>query len=266
LTTCEYSKVILEKSSLSDRFPISGLAFSHFLVQSCNLRVLGIGYFGLDTCHCRAIDGLTRTDLQIELVNCKPSESGEEILLESIRQNRGSTTLSECRIDTRRLADSLRGNNSVATLALHQGCSDEDRLVLVQALTENEGIVTLYLNSAPISDEFWIASWRSVARHPKLKKIILPSYGDTWKDGNTDAQKTLKMQTMVDELCVNTALHTIEELNRCGFDGQCWTALYTLSSWPAGTGHGLVLSPKWGVRCAPSCSVGLWARYPVNPL
>jgi hypothetical protein len=107
-----------------------------------------------DNNDCRAIDALTRTDLQIELRCCVPTESGEEILLECIRQNRGPTKLFWCRIDTRRLADALRGNNSVTTLALREPCSDEERLVLVEALAENEGIVTLYLNSAPITKKF----------------------------------------------------------------------------------------------------------------
>jgi hypothetical protein len=179
--------------------------------------------FALDTCHCRATDALTRTDLQIELDNCTPIESGEDILLECIRQNRGPTRLSECRIDTRRLADALRGNNSVTTLAPGEQCSDEERLVLFQALAENEGIVTLNLSWVPMTDEIWIALWRSVARHPKLEEIILPLYSstwrDTWRDGNTDAQKTHRTQVMVDALRINTVLHTIE-LGRVDFDEE----------------------------------------------
>jgi hypothetical protein len=210
LTTCESRNVFLDSGHDSNHFPVSGLAFSHVLVQSHNLSVLRMIGLDLDTSHCRAIDGLTRTDLQIKLFQCKTAESGEDILLECIRQNRGPTELSECRIDTPRLADALRGSNSVTTLAPRGQCSDEERLVLVQALVENEGIVTLDLNSAPISDEIWIALWRSVARHPKLEKLDLPQFISTWRDGNTDAQKTLRMQAMVDALRVNTVLHTIE--------------------------------------------------------
>jgi hypothetical protein len=178
----------------SNRFPVSGLAFSHFLAQSRNLRVLSMILLGLNTCHCRAIDGLTRTDLQIELDCCALTESGEEILLECIRQNRGPTKLNRCRIDTRRLADALRGNNSVTNLTPHMQCSHEEKLVLFQALAENDGLATLGLQSRPIPDENWVVLWQSVARHPKLEKLVLPPYGDTWRgDGNTDAQKTLKM-------------------------------------------------------------------------
>jgi hypothetical protein len=130
LTTCESRKVELSDYNAS-HFPVSGLAFSHFLVHSRNLRVLSMSRLGLNTCHCRAIDALTRTDLQIDLFQCRPTESGELVLLECIRQNRGPTGLLKCRIDTRRLADAMRGNISVITLALQQRCSDEERLVLV---------------------------------------------------------------------------------------------------------------------------------------
>jgi hypothetical protein len=217
LTTCESHKVELSHYPRSDRFPVSGLAFSHFLEQSRNLRVLCMSRLSLNTCHCRAIDALTRTDLQIELDRCEPTESGQEILLECIRQNRGPTKLSECRIDTRRLADAMRGNNSVTTLRLHFRCSDEDKLYAMQALAENEGLVTLDLESARIADEIWVALWQSVAHHPKLEKISLPRYVSTWRDGNKEAQKILRMQVMVDALRVNTVLHTIA-LRRVDFD------------------------------------------------
>jgi hypothetical protein len=217
LTTCESHKVELSDYARSDRFPVSGLVFSHFLSQSRNLRVLSMFEFALDTCHCRAIDALTRTDLEIGLVACKPTESGKEILLECIRQNRGPTKLIYCWIDTH-LADALRGNKSVTTLAPHRDCSDQDKLYLMQALAENEGLVTLSLNGVPITDEIWIALWQSVAHHPKLEKIILPQYRSPWRDGNTDAQKTLRTQVMVDALRINTVLHTIEPLHSDDFD------------------------------------------------
>jgi hypothetical protein len=210
LTTCESREVVLGKGDVSNRFPVSGLAFSHFLAHSRYLRVLRMSELGLDTCHCRAIDALTRTDLQIVLAFCEPTESGEDIILECIRQNRGPTGLSACRIDTRRLADALRGNKSVTIIALHEDCSNDERLVLVQALAENEGLVTLYLHSVTITDEIWIVLWQSVARHTKLEKIRLPQWSSTWTDGATDAQKSLRMQVMVDALRVNTVLHTIE--------------------------------------------------------
>jgi hypothetical protein len=222
VTTCESREVRLWKdlSSNAGPFPVSGLAFSQFLAQSRNLRVLDMRCFRLEACHCRAIDALTRTDLKIELVACKPTESGQEILLECIRHNRGPTQFYHCRIDTRRLADALRGNNSVTTLAPPAPCSDEDKLVLVQALAENEGLVTLTLGlEALITDEVWVALWQSLAHHPKLEEIRLPEYRNAWRDGTTDAQKTLRTQAMVDALRINTVLHTIA-LRRVDFDEE----------------------------------------------
>jgi hypothetical protein len=216
LTTCDSREVKLDQGSDSEHFPVSGLAFSHFLVHSRNLRVLHMIGFGLNTCHCCTIDALTRTDLEIELFDCEPTESGDEIILECIRQNRGPTKLIDCRIDTRRLAAALRGNISVNSLAPHGDCSDEDVLVLVQALAENEGLVTLDLSSFTITDEVWVTLWRSVERHPKLEKIRIHQYRSFLRDGNTDAQKTLRTQAMVDALRVNTVLHSIE-LNRVAF-------------------------------------------------
>jgi hypothetical protein len=269
LTTCESHKVEIRKGFDSDRFPVSGLAFSHFLAQSRNLRALDVRSLGLNTCHCRAIYALSRTDLQIELIRCEMTGSGEEIILECIRQNRGPTALHACQIDTRRLADALRGNNSVTMLALDENCSDDERLVLVQALAENEGLVALYLRTVLFTDEMWIALWRSVARHPKLEEIWLPDDGIRTRrarDGDTDAHKTLRMQAMVDALRVNTVLLHAIELNRDNFDEEMLD----------NTVYPLLLANKYRPRvgaiteeevcCVASRSGGLWPRYPVTPL
>jgi hypothetical protein len=220
LTTCESRELHL-RGDLDYEFQIPGLAFSHFLVHSHNLRDLSLDWLRLDTCHCRAMDALTRIDLQIKLIDCAPTALGETVLLESIRQNRGPTRLTLWRIDTR-LADALRGNSSINSISPHEDCSDEDRLVLVQAIAETEGLVALDLSLVPIADETWIALWQSVARHPKLEKIILPhkySRVGTWRDGTTGAYKTLNVQAMADALRVNTVLHTID-LKRDDFDQE----------------------------------------------
>jgi hypothetical protein len=222
LTTCESREVSLRKCNSDCEFQIPGLAFSHFLVNSHDLRVLRLDNLYLDVCHCRAIDDLAGTNLQIELIDCVPTEFGESVLVESIRRNRGPTKLIQCRIDTLCLAEALRGNNMVNSLDLHASCSDEDKLVLVQALSENEGLVTLRLNSAPVTDESWIALLRSVARHPTHEKIVLRDrYSMTWRDGTTDAQKTLRSQALTDALHTNTVLHTVTPI-RDDFDEEIW--------------------------------------------
>jgi hypothetical protein len=91
------------------------------------------------------------------------------------------------------------------------------KVVLVRALAENEGLVTLSFFDTTITEDIWIALWRSVARHPTLEEIVLSTYGSTWSDGTTDAQKTNRTQVMVDALHVNNVLLTIE-LNRVDYD------------------------------------------------
>jgi hypothetical protein len=148
------------------------------------------------------------------------------------------------------------------TLALRESCSDEERLILVQALAENEGLVTLDLEYNHITDEMWFALC------PKLEKIILPQYRSTWRDGiSTDAQKTLRMQAMVDALRGNTVLHTITPLDRVDFDEET----LDINCIPSPLGQ-QVQAAGWcyhrsgRVRCVTSCSDGLWPLYPVTPL
>jgi hypothetical protein len=174
LPTCESREVELRGGDGTGRFPVSGLAFSHFLAQSRNLRVLDMNGLCLNTCHCRAIDALTRTDLQIQLFGCELTESGEEILLECIQQNRGPTKLCVCRIDTRRLAGALRGNNSVTTLTPHVRCSYEEIRILVQALAENEGLVKLDLRFCRITDpKFGLPCGNQLRATRNLRKFVL---------------------------------------------------------------------------------------------
>jgi hypothetical protein len=67
LTTCESRKIKLTARNSSD-FPVSGLAFSHFLMHSSHsLKLLCVDCDLLDACHCHALDASTRTDLQIDL-------------------------------------------------------------------------------------------------------------------------------------------------------------------------------------------------------
>jgi hypothetical protein len=146
LTTCESREVSLRKCNSDCEFQIPGLAFSHFLVNSHDLRVLRLDNLYLDVCHCRAIDDLAGTN----------------------------------------------------------------------------GLVTLRLNSAPVTDESWIALLRSVARHPTHEKIVLRDrYSMTWRDGTTDAQKTLRSQALTDALHTNTVLHTVTPI-RDDFDEEIW--------------------------------------------
>jgi hypothetical protein len=217
LTTCESRKITLTSYNDSHVFPVSGLAFSHFLIHSNHsLKVLSLDSLLLDACHCHAIDASTRTDLQIDLnSDLGVTELGENIILESIQQNRGPTGLYRVRLDASRLANALRSNSRVSSIS---PCWDsKDSLAFFQALAENEGLVKLDLtNSFHISDENWDVLWQSISRHPRLEILDVR---DLTIPGLTAAQKTRRSQAIVDALRVNTVLHTIELFqNDCDLD------------------------------------------------
>jgi hypothetical protein len=211
LTTSEDPKIKLESSFAYDDydapFAVTGPALSHFLVQSRNLLHLELSRYELNTDHCRAIDAIdapTNVDLELELSDCSPTEQGEIILMESMKQNRGPSKLRNCQIDTRRLADAIRGNERVNYLALYdENQSFGASLEFHQALAENEGITHLRLGFDSITDESWTALWQSVSCHPKLERISLHL-------SCSDTQKTLRTQAIVDALRINTVLLRID--------------------------------------------------------
>jgi hypothetical protein len=145
------------------------------------------------------------------------TEQGEKILLESIKQNRGPSKLEDCRFDTRRLANAMRGNNRVKYLALpdDESLSYKAKVEFFQALAENEGITHLILSiitrtdEIPLTDEIWTTLWQSISRHPKLERIDFPGLQYRFT-GWHDAQKTLRSQAIVDALRINTVLRDID--------------------------------------------------------
>jgi hypothetical protein len=208
LATCQSRKITLVTGDDSYDFPVSAIAFSHFLMQSSrSLKVLCMWRIRLNEYHCHAIDASTRTDLQINLgMSCELTELGEIVLLGSIRQNRGPTGLHRVNVNARRLADALRGSSRVTIFTPLLGrTSEEDCHAFFQALAENEGLVTLDLSRVSISDENWDVLWQSVSRHPKLENIDM----DTTNRGLADVEKTRRTHAIVDALRVNTVLHTI---------------------------------------------------------
>jgi hypothetical protein len=213
LTTSEIRRITLTTDDVYNDFPVSRLAFSHFLIHSSHsLKVLELNSLRMDACHCHAIDASTRTDLQIDLDHsCGISELGESVLLESIRQNRGPTRLDRVNLDARRLANALRGNNIFSPWSTASDGSTERQEYyhsFFQALAENEGLVKLVIShSIPISDEHWDVLWQSISRHPRLENLSMSLLaGDK---PLTDAQKTRRTHAILDALRVNTVLHTI---------------------------------------------------------
>jgi hypothetical protein len=206
LTTCESRTIMLAADYASNDFPVSGLALSHFLMHSNRtLKVLRVNSLRLDACHCHAIDTSTRMDLQIDLnEDVEVTDLGENILLESIRQNRGPTGLHSVDLVGHRLADALRGNSRVTSFSPYDS-NDETALALFQALAENEGLVKFDLCQFTISDENWDTLRQSVSRNSKLEILNLSDIGQ----GLAGVEKTRRTQAIIDALRVNTVLHTI---------------------------------------------------------
>jgi hypothetical protein len=75
----------------------------------------------------------------------------------------------------------MRGNSSVTILALPEDCNDEETLVLVQALAENEGLVTLTLEWVPITDEIGLPRGDRVrtTQHSSILSFQLSVLGET---------------------------------------------------------------------------------------
>jgi hypothetical protein len=173
----------------------------------------------------------------------------------------------------------MRGNNRVNYLDLSDDTtvSKEDWLEVFQALAENEGITRLILYFSHVHATIWTALWQSVSRHPKLERIALSLLGDyairthymneaqlratrPHDIVETDAQRTLRTQAMVDALRINTVLLDIE-LHREKFD----KVLLNNDVYPR------LLANKYRPRVAAianervsgvvSCSGGPWPRW-----
>jgi hypothetical protein len=206
---------------------LSDLAFSQLLRDKHNLKVLGLEHFHLDEGLCHALEVLDGSDLEVELIDCTASESAEQALVQSLRQNQGPTALVRCEIDTRMLADALRGNTSLGKLEMNSATkfgaeissTDEEILVLCQQLVDNRGLVELSFDRQKVTDENVSALCQSLARHPTLQKLCLCSTAqDTSVTGPglararpltiSQKRKTDRAQSVLEMFRTNTVLHT----------------------------------------------------------
>lgn len=203
--------------------PLSASALQKFQQQARNLQQLSLWCFTLLEDQCRALAATPTinnkgTPLEIELFYCKLFDTGAtDALVEAIRHNRGPTKLERCEIDTRLLADALRGNTSVKALTLRcsYGNAAKDLVAiwaLVQGLEKNCGLVRLDLSNRVVNDANWKALCKSLKAHPTLEVLGLrtttssaerqaPGFKTTRKNRMLDLEEMLK---------VNTLMHTID--------------------------------------------------------
>jgi hypothetical protein len=203
--------------------PISALALRKFQQQTRNLQQLSLWCFTLLEDQCRALAAApTITSngrpLEIELFYCKLYDTGAtDALVEAIQHNRGPTKLERCEIDTRLLADALRGNTSVEALTLRcsYGNAAKDLVAiraLVQGLEQNRGLVRLDLSNRVVNDANWKALCKSLKAHPTLEVLGLRTTTSSTerRDPEFETTKKNRMLDLEEMLKVNTLMHTID--------------------------------------------------------
>jgi hypothetical protein len=136
-------------------------------------------------------------------------------LVEVLGRNQGPTKLDRCDMDYSVLANGLRGNSSLKSLALgfsdDPGVVNQELLAIASALKENEGLIDLNLISCWVSDETWDAVCDSLKTHPTLEVLDLRT-----TNGGDPLAPALKsrIQALLDMLKVNMSIHTIH-LDSC---------------------------------------------------
>jgi hypothetical protein len=215
LTTCDCKKVRISNANSSQ---VSAFSLSRLLTHSRNLELI-LTWGKYDEDHVRALDTAGRTDLQIKYDTCDFTDAGLDVLLDSLRNNRGPTKIYSHNISSRRLAGALRENRSLEELALYSDLKKEDLILeedkenneglhdLFQALKENRGLVRLAFGARFISDKNWSVLCDALGKHPTLECLDL--WG-TVGDIQDAAQKTTRMQSLLKMLQVNTMVHTIK--------------------------------------------------------
>jgi hypothetical protein len=199
-------------------FPVPGPVLSRYLISqqsTTSLKTLRLEDMTLDKEHCIALEINDRTDLEIELSNCKLTDDGTQAFLDSQRRNKGPDKLLNCKMDVSVLAEAVRGNTSLKSLKPcgeldHDQLSPGDFETLAQALKENEGLVTLDIAGQPIIEESWRLILKSIQNHPSLQVLDLHLTPSSRK--MSSATKTERMLAIVEMLQVNTVILQIHML------------------------------------------------------
>jgi hypothetical protein len=109
--------VILNKCCYRDSAFINAPTLAYLMEQCQSLKVLKLQYLEIDENHCRVLGAYSRPDLEIILITCKLTSAGASALAEVLGRNQGPTKLHCCNIDYSVLANGLRGNSRLKSLA-----------------------------------------------------------------------------------------------------------------------------------------------------
>jgi hypothetical protein len=165
----------------------AGPILAQFLGGTQCIQTMSFGNLTFEEQHCRALSGIVRTDLDINLTSC--------------------------RIESIYLLDILGGNSCVKNLSFDtdkDGFDEEHILALAHALPHNKSIIKLHLHNFAMDDETWDLLFHSMSTHPRLEIVRLGNTADdpptTWSDDS----KTSRMRSIVRMLQRNAVVHTID--------------------------------------------------------
>jgi hypothetical protein len=193
---------------------IDALTLALLMEQCQSLKFLSLGNLEMDENHCRVLGAYSRPGLEIVLNGCVLTDTGASALAEVLGRNQGPTKLNFCLIDNFVLANGLRGNSSLNSLApnLNRGVGGQELLAIAGALQENKGLVDLDLCHGlnaidEMTDETWDAVCDYLKTHPTLEVL---DFRARFRDAMmTPAKLKSRIQALVDMLKVNTSIHTI---------------------------------------------------------
>jgi hypothetical protein len=203
--------VLLDKCGSRPGLLINAPTLAHLMEQCQSLMALSLMSLEMDENHCRVLGTFSRPDLKIELSRCELTSAGTSALAEVLGRNQGPTSLIWCKIDYSVLADGLRGNSRLKSLALRllysSSFEDSERQVLAIALRENKGLVELNLSYGGHSecDETWHAVCDSLKTHPTLE--VLQFLNDN--TSTVSAVTISRVQALLDMMKMNMSVHTI---------------------------------------------------------
>jgi hypothetical protein len=206
--------VCLDKWDSLDGLLINAPTLAHLMEHCQSLEALSLKSLEMDENQIRVLGAFSRPDLEIFLVRCEPTSAGTSALAEVLGRNQGPTNLTWCKMDYSVLADGLRGNSRLKSLAprfLYSSLEDNKRevLAIASALRENKGLVELNLShcSRRDCDETWYAVCDSLKTHPTLEVLHLSPIHRS--PSTVPAVITSRIQALLDIMRINVSIHTI---------------------------------------------------------
>jgi hypothetical protein len=212
---------VVHSLDLDSCFSTSISAFSlEYLMEQCHsLKIVSLQALEMDETHCHVLGGYSRPGLKIELTRCRFTSAGMRALAEVLGRNQGPTSLHSCRIDNFVIANGLRGNSRLKSFGpyfsedLDVDVGSREILAIADAVRENKGLIELNVRcySFIVNNETWGAVCDSLKTHPTLEVLDLSSRIDYIHEKPPEPLDviTLRTQTLVEMLKVNTSIHTI---------------------------------------------------------